>query len=190
MPPRDLSFGLWIILWLSFFVLKILMKKSILKLNASRGRTQKGNAERQESSHTHSTKYHLTMGLRRPIHDRWLIVDDNYLPEHKIKVRLMQNKKSNVIGYTQGGEAACEEVLDLVVKYLTSNYPKSFKHCSRLFVEGSALEFAEGVEIISTGEIFKLTAPFVYKTPLEIAAHLTMEDLNILIKGDDGQHIL
>ncbi|MCJ1417869.1 hypothetical protein MMC32_004214 [Xylographa parallela] len=131
------------------------------------------------------------MGLHKPKHDKWLTIDDNYLLEHDIKQRLLQNKKNSVVGHTQGAEAACEELLEVVAEYLTTNYPWLFRYCARPGLQVQVcVENVDCVEIISTGEIFRLTAPFTHKTALETAAHLAMEDLNILCKGDNGQHVL
>ncbi|MCJ1377837.1 hypothetical protein MMC17_000933 [Xylographa soralifera] len=168
----------------------VLMDTSTVKPPANHQGTQNINTEKQEIS-TSSTSYNLTMGLHKPKHDRWLVVDDNYLVEHAIKQRLLQDKKKSVIGHTQGAEAACEELLKIVVKSLTENYPESFRYCSRPGLRVDlCVETVDCVEILSTGEVFQLSAPFTPKTALEIAAHLTMEDLNILSIDDNGQHIL
>ncbi|MCJ1283144.1 hypothetical protein MMC26_002471 [Xylographa opegraphella] len=187
----ELIIGLDVILWLSIFCLIVLMDTSAAGLPANYQGKQRNDTKKQEVSGISRTTYNLTMGLHKPKHDRWLIVDENYLLEHDIKQRLLQNKKNSVIGHTRGAETVCEELLTVVAENLTRNYPKSFRYCSKPGLrDGSCMENVDRVEIISTGEVFRLTAPFTHKTALEIAAHLTMEDLNILSRSDDGQHVL
>lgn len=130
-----------------------------------------------------SGKYHMTMGLRRSDLGRWLEIDDQYLTEHNIRSTLLDNHKSQVLQCRPGSEAACTEVLDLVVDFLTRTYPAQFRHQSSLV--GGDL-----VEVVATGEVFRVTAPFDGLDPLEIAARLAMEDFNILIKGKDNVHTL
>ena len=191
MPLSELLLGLEVVLWVSIFFLLVLMDTSTVELPANHQGTQRNSTKKQEVSASSITGYNLTMGLHKPKHDRWLIVDDNYLLEHDIKQRLLQNKRSSVIGHTQGAEAACEELLKVVVENVTRDYPESFRYCSKPGLRvGLSVKNVDFVEILSTGEVFQLTAPFTSKTALEIVANLTMEDLNILSKGDDGQHVL
>lgn len=46
------------------------------------------------------------------------------------------------------------------------------------------------MEIIRTGEIFKVGAPFYTMEPLEIAARLAMEDFSVLMTNGEGKNIL
>ena len=125
----------------------------------------------------------MTMGLRRSDLGRWLAVDDQYLIEHNIRSTLLDHHKSRVLQCRPSSEAACIEVLDLVVDFLTRNYPAQFRHHSSW--TGSDL-----VEIVASGEVFRVSAPFDGLDPLEIAARLAMEDFNVLIKGKDNVHTL
>ena len=191
MSLLELFFGFGIILWLSIFFLVVSIEMSTVEWPSNHQGTQNNNTEKREVGRTSGTGYNLTMGLHKPKHDKWLTIDDNYLLEHDIKQRLLQNKKNSVVGHTQGAEAACEELLEVVAEYLTTNYPWLFRYCARPGLQVQVcVENVDCVEIISTGEIFRLTAPFTHKTALETAAHLAMEDLNILCKGDNGQHVL
>lgn len=128
-------------------------------------------------------KWHLTMDLRKPERETWLEMDDQYLPEHNIRSKLLNEKKSAVIQRQPGSEAACAEVLELVAQDLTTNFPQQFK----AWPSPSELEM---VEIVATGEVFRVRAPFREMEPLEVAARLAGEDLNILIKGGKDEHTL
>ena len=128
-------------------------------------------------------KWHLTMDLRKPERDTWLEMDDQYFLEHSIRSKLLNEKKSAVLQRQPGSEAACAEVLELVAHDLITNFPQHF----RARPSTSKLEM---VEIVATGEVFRVRAPFHEMEPLEIAARLAGEDLNILIKGGKDEHTL
>lgn len=145
-------------------------------------RRQHGQHE-AEADRTRPMKAHMTMGLRRSDLERWLEIDDQYLIEHNIRSTLLDHHKSRVLQSRPGSEAACMEVLDLVVDFLTRAYPAQFKH--RSSSAGSDL-----VEVVASGEVFRVNAPFDGLDPLEIAARLAMEDFNVLIKGKDNVHTL
>ncbi|MCJ1461413.1 hypothetical protein MMC07_000010 [Pseudocyphellaria aurata] len=130
-----------------------------------------------------SGKYHMTMGLQRSVLGHWLAVDDQYRIEHHMRSTLLDHRKSQVLQCRPGSEVACKEVLDLVVDYLTRTYPTQFRH--QACATGGDL-----VEVVATGEVFRINAPFDGLAPLEVAARLAMEDFNILIKGEDNVHYL
>lgn len=130
-----------------------------------------------------SEKWHLTMELRKPETETWLEVDDQYLPEHGIRSKLLDEKRSAVLQCRPGSEAACAEVLELVVQDLTTNFPQQY----RAWPSPSNVEM---VEIVATGELFRVRAPFQGIEPLEVAARLAGEDFNILIKGGKDEHTL
>ena len=123
------------------------------------------------------------MRLRKAQKDCWLTVNDNYLTEHKIKATLLQTRRTKLLQCPAGSEAACEEALEVVVKYLTSTYRELFRLRERQAT-------GRYIEIVKTGELFKISAPFEKMAPLEIAARLAMEDFNILISDNNGQHVL
>lgn len=155
---------------------------------ADRTRPMKALSQRASAASTKrafetSGKYHMTMGLRRSDLERWLEIDDQYLIEHNIRSTLLDHHKSRVLQSRPGSEAACMEVLDLVVDFLTRAYPAQFKH--RSSSAGSDL-----VEVVASGEVFRVNAPFDGLDPLEIAARLAMEDFNVLIKGKNNVHTL
>jgi hypothetical protein len=128
-------------------------------------------------------KWHLTMNLRRPNRDGWLEVDDQYLLDHSIRSKLLDDKKAAVLQCQPGSDAACSEVLEVVVENLTTNFPEKYR-------AWPSLSAVEKVEIVATGEVFRVKAPFHGIEPLEVAARLAVEDFNILIKGPKDEHTL
>ena len=128
-------------------------------------------------------KWHLTMNLRKPNMGRWLEADDQYLLEHDIRSKLLDDKKSAVLQCLPGSEAACTEALELVVQDLITKFPEKY----RAWPSASDVET---VEIMATGEVFRARAPFCGMGPLEVAARLAAEDFNILIKGHKDEHTL
>lgn len=128
-------------------------------------------------------RWHLTMNLRKPEVGRWLEVDDQYLLEHGIRSKLLDDKKSAVLQCRLGSEAACTEALELVVQDLITKFPDKY----RAWPSPSDVET---VEIVATGEVFRARAPFHGMGPLEVAVRLAVEDFNILIKGHKDEHTL
>jgi len=123
--------------------------------------------------------YHMTMGLRRLDEENWLTVDKKYMTEHGVRRQILANNKHKVLRCLPGSEDACVEVLGLIVEYLTDKYPAMYKINKR----------DDGTETIrntETEEEFSLKEPFNGMAPLEIAARLVSEDINILKKGADG----
>ena len=123
------------------------------------------------------------MGIHKTRNDCWLTINDKYLNEHKIRAALLQTRGSKLLQCSSGSEMACEEALEVVVDYLTSTYPGLF----RLREKQAPGRY---IEIVETGELFYISAPFDRMGALEIAARLAMEDFNILTRDKDGQHVL
>ena len=130
-----------------------------------------------------SGKWHLTMDLQKPERETWLELDDQYLLQHGIRSKLLEDMKSAILQCRPGSEPACAEALELVAQDLTRNYPQHY----RAWPSPSNVET---VEIVATGEVFRVRAPFHGKEPLEVAVRLAGEDFNILIKGDRDEHTL
>ncbi|KAL2062994.1 hypothetical protein VTL71DRAFT_6066 [Oculimacula yallundae] len=118
---------------------------------------------------THSR---VAMGLKRLDESNWLTLDSNYLPEHAIRLDLLSTARANVIECLPGSEAACHEVLHIVTSFLSTRFPQHF----------AIIPSPSGPKIINhlTDEVYPigLSCP----NPLEVAAKLSMEDFNILLK--------
>jgi hypothetical protein len=115
-------------------------------------------------------RYHLTMGLRKLDKKNWLTIDDNY---HQLKAELLTGSKSKVLQCLPGSESACLEVLEVVLDFLIEKWPDVFERfgANNNFVRNN-----------KTGEEFNLDEDL----PLEVAARLVAEDLNVLEEsGED-----
>ena len=126
-------------------------------------------------------KFSMTMGISRmPWHD-WLLLDNKYVEEQKLRSYLLDHKHEGVTQALPGSEEACAEVLECVVVFLTKRYPNLFSYTNeKTHVHNSV-----------TNRTFKIVPPYDIP-PLEVAAQLAM-DLNILIQGagpDPEQHYL
>jgi hypothetical protein len=122
--------------------------------------------------------YRMNMGLRRLDFQNWLTIDKNYLQEHHVRSELLASEKGRVMRCLAGSEAACAEVLEVVVEHLTKHYPSAFQISRR---NGKPT-----ICITATGETFQVASPYGGLSPLEIAARLTMEDLSVLINHRKG----
>lgn len=122
-----------------------------------------------------STK--MAMGLKRLDESNWLTLDSAYLPEHFLRCHLLCTKRPQVLQTLPGSEAACQEVLSLVVTFLSSRFPQHFT-LTTTSLEGPAIHNHLTNEIFPIGQ---QNCP----NPLEIAAKLSMEDFNILVKNQE-----
>lgn len=127
------------------------------------------------------TSTRMVMGLKRLDESNWLTIDSHYRYEHDIRLRLVATARKDVIECLPPSRAACYEVLDLVVAFLTSRFPEQFSKSRTLS--------GQIIRNHMTGETF----PIGYNccNPLETAALLAMEDFNILTKDPaSGDYLL
>jgi hypothetical protein len=130
-----------------------------------------------------SGKFAMTMGIQKVEQENRLTLDNRYVHEQSLRRELLAKNREGVMQMLPGSEAACTEMLDLIVSLLTSRYPQLF------FRPVGKPDYLHNS---LTNRTFKVTAPYEI-SPLEIAAQLIMEDLNLLIQGfgdDSEQHNL
>ena len=140
-----------------------------------------------------TTKYHvsdgavrkvfkLRMGVHKPTRP-WLLVEDNYVVQQDMRKMLMQKFGNDVLGCKPNALGACKELLDQVIMELLETYPDKFELA---YLPGGA----SGIRVVDTGEVFPTEGLPGLTGPLQTAATLAMEDLNILIRDDQGRHCL
>lgn len=112
----------------------------------------------------------------------WLALDNLYHQEQEFRRYLLKTDPNGVMQCLPGSEVACEEALECIVNFLTRRYPYYF----RLLEEKPGYIHNE-----LTNLTLKITAPYE-QHPLEVAAQLCMEDINLLLKGagDDNEYYL
>ncbi|KAL1963663.1 hypothetical protein VTN77DRAFT_7984 [Rasamsonia byssochlamydoides] len=127
-------------------------------------------------------KFQITMGLRKLDEWNWLTIDKNYMKEHQVRDALLRDERENVFQCLPESREACAEALEEVTKFLCERFPSMFEKKKR------------GSETVihnkKTGETFVFGGKSNTMEPLEIAVRLTMEDLSILMKNDDGEYYL
>lgn len=121
-------------------------------------------------------KFVMSMGILRVKHEDWLQLDNRYWEEQALRRDLLTNKRDGVTQMLPGAEAACSEALDLIVDYLTRRFPHLFFYLD---------DKPDHLHNKLTGMTFKVTTPYDMP-PLQVAAQLVMEDLNILMPGYGG----
>ena len=152
--------------------------------DAARTRKDDNSHRKSKQGSKGIRKYNMNMGIRKLDREDWLRVDENFCSEHKIRSELLDNQKDKVLQCLPGSEDACLEALEVVVKCLTEKFPTTFQR-------SKSSSAGDHVHIVETGETFHIKAPFDDLEPLEIAARLTMEDLNILNKEwESGEYHL
>jgi hypothetical protein len=123
------------------------------------------------------------MGLKNFDIENWLTLDRQYPVYHKIRSKLLDTNKDEVLQAMPSAKSACAELLEVVVQYLLKQYPHHFS--KRRNDEGKICIFN-----LTNKEHFYLDPPDHRFGPLEICARLTMDDFNILMKDSEGQHHL
>jgi hypothetical protein len=130
-----------------------------------------------------SGKFAMTMGIRKLPEDDLFLLDNKYVEEQKLRRYLLREKREAVMQCLPGSEDACAETLDLVVNFLTMKYPHLFQQVP---------ERPGYLRNCVTNLVLKISKPYEVH-PLEVAAQLVMEDLNILMQGagdDPDQYYL
>jgi hypothetical protein len=118
-------------------------------------------------------KYNMTMGIRKMPEEDWLVIDNKYEEEQSFRRYLLENQRDGVMQVRPCAEEACEEALDCIVNFLIKRYPSQFQ-----YPKGKQGYIYNGI----TNRTFKVTKPYE-QHPLEVAAQLAMEDINLLMKG-------
>ncbi|XPS75644.1 hypothetical protein M3J09_007719 [Ascochyta lentis] len=124
-----------------------------------------------------STSY-KALGLKKLEQHEWLMVDATYKDLHAARDYLLAKKNTECIQVKHDGEAACEELLEEVVRFLVSTYPDNFSI--------KTVNRRRHVRNEITREEWSLVLPFDCH-PLEVCARLAVEDFNILLKGEFTQ---
>jgi hypothetical protein len=131
-------------------------------------------------------KFNRTMGLRKLDRENWLTIERELYHDYwGVRTELLDNMKHEVLQYDATNpqvQDACKELLALVVEYFPQKYPSVFG----IFVDPSGHRSIHNKVSLET---FDIDPPF-RKHPLEIAARLAMDDFNILVKDNTGEHRL
>lgn len=132
-----------------------------------------GKAEPHRYRPWKAGKYNMTMGLRKMPEEEWLVIDNKYEEEQNLRRHLLETNRDGVMQVLPYAEEACEEALDCIVNFLVKRYPSQFQR---------PREKPGYVYNGITNRTFKVTKPYE-QHPLEVAAQLAMEDINLLIQG-------
>ena len=124
-----------------------------------------------------SAKY-KSAGLKKLDPRKWFTVDDTYKAMYLARDYLLIKKNTECIQVKRDGEAACEELLQEIVKVLVSKHSESFSI--------KTVNRRKHVRNEITKEEWSLVRPFDCH-PLEVCARLAVEDFNILLKGEFTQ---
>lgn len=126
--------------------------------------------------------YRVMMDVRKLDRHNWLTIDKNYVPEHRVRDRLLEAERKKVFQCLPESREACAEALAEVVTFLCERFPWMFEQTKR----------GEEKMVLNkkTGETFVFTETNNGMEPLEIAVRLTMEDLSILMKNEDDEYYL
>ncbi|KAJ5885844.1 hypothetical protein N7504_011680 [Penicillium tannophilum] len=129
-------------------------------------------------------RYRIMMDVRRLDTHNWLTLDKNYMDEHRVRDRLLREKRDNVLQCLPESLVACQEALEEVSEFLCERFPGMFEKT----VQGSDT----WIENKATKEKFNISGQATVNSTdaLEAAVRLTMEDLSVLMINDDGEYYL
>lgn len=121
-------------------------------------------------------KSYLQLGLLKATSmAKWLTIDNSYIELHEARNSLLERQRGDCVQLKRDGEAACEELMEQVVRHLCIRYSDHFgtktKH-RRKHVRN---------ELASTE--YALVRPFDCH-PLELCVRLAIEDFSIFAKDD------
>jgi hypothetical protein len=134
-----------------------------------------GRSESYAARQLRRTKTHVELGLRQISPGNWLVVDNSYLELHEARMSLLDAKPQECIQAQRYGEAACQELMEVVTHELAIKYPERF-----------TLKSGYGTKKICnecTGKEYSLLRPLDCP-PLEVCARLAVEDFNVFVKDD------
>lgn len=118
------------------------------------------------------------MSLRKLDPNNWLTYDNAYVKEHLDKLSYMNGPlHDDVLQELPGSEESTEELLQVIVEYVTRRYPDMFR------IEGDDLL------IVPMNERYRIRAPYD-RSPMELAGLIAMEDLYVLHKGEGDLYYL
>jgi hypothetical protein len=120
----------------------------------------------------------MMMALRKMEDQDWLLVDNLYLPEQQFRRDLLSTNREGVMQILPGMDDVCEELLETVVHFLLERYPEYFQREDKAYIYNAIMD--ERVRVVKPWD----------RNPLEIAACLVMEDINLLVKGKDDEYRL
>jgi hypothetical protein len=136
---------------------------------------ESNRVESRSARRIRQTKTYVELGLRQIRLNEWLIVDNSYLELHEARMSLLNEKPQECIQVRRDGEAACQELMDVVTHELAIKYPERFTVKTGYGTKKICNEY--------TGKHNSLLRPLDC-LPLEVCARLAVEDFNIFVKDD------
>lgn len=131
------------------------------------------------------------MDIRRLDDRNWLTLDERYPEEHKVRTKLLDEEKDQVLQCLPETDEACAEALEEVVGFLCWRYPGMYERKCRgetstvhNKMTGEAFTYGGRDDRGGTGTSGEQLGP------LEIAARLAMEDLSVLMTNPDDEYYL
>lgn len=136
-------------------------------------------------------RYRVMMDIRRLDDRNWLTLDKRYPEEHKVRTKLLDEEKDQVLQCLPETDEACAEALEEVVGFLCWRYPGMYerKCCGETStvhnkMTGEAFTYGGRDDRGGTGTSGEQLGP------LEIAARLAMEDLSVLMTNPNDEYYL
>ncbi|KAJ7090243.1 hypothetical protein B0H15DRAFT_837784 [Mycena belliarum] len=72
-------------------------------------------------------EYHQTMSLKKMDPDRWIELESTYRTRIHERMQLFHKHGKKIIDALPGSEAACRELMEMVIQYVCVRYPRQFQ---------------------------------------------------------------
>ncbi|KAJ7632220.1 hypothetical protein FB45DRAFT_746378 [Roridomyces roridus] len=73
-------------------------------------------------------EYHQTMSLKSMDPDRWIELESTYKTRIQQRLELYSLHDKKIIDCLPGAEAACKELMEMVIQFVCARYPKQFSY--------------------------------------------------------------
>lgn len=105
----------------------------------------------------------------------WLTIDNSYIEHHEARMSLLKRRQADCVQVRHDGEAACEELMDMVVQHLCKVRSDHFSIKTKNRRKHVRNELAS--------EDYALVRPYDCH-PLDLCARLAVEDFSIFVKDE------
>ncbi|MFB2968970.1 DUF3445 domain-containing protein [Aerosakkonema sp. BLCC-F183] len=117
-------------------------------------------------------KWVLRPALEHMEMSKWIDIDEDLIPQLKLKERLLKESYSDVLASLPGSEAGQQELLEMLIEHLLKYFPEYYR------VEGTK------IENLKWGKVWDISD---YKdAPIALAGQLVQEDICLLQPGEGG----
>jgi hypothetical protein len=116
--------------------------------------------------------FQMTMGLKKLDPNNWLTYDKNWAREYRRKLEWLDgDMRDEIVRVLPNADTSCEELLEVVVAYVTKRYPDMFQ------MDG------DEIVIVPFGDRYRVKKPYD-RHPMALIGLVAMDDFYVLHRGE------